>query len=49
MDILSEAIDGKKAVLIIPPPKEPIVRMSMQIKIDITRKRLFNENLKKGS
>ena len=49
IDIRSEAIEGKKAVLIIPPPKEPKVSKSVQIKIDITKKRLFNENFKKGS
>ena len=49
MDILSEAIDGKKAVLIIPPPKEPIVSESIAIKIAIIKKRLFSENFKNGS
>ena len=48
MEILSEAIEGKKEVLMIPPPNEPIVREKNAINIDITRKRLFKENLRKG-
>tara|TARA_B100000886_G_C20141042_1_gene373982 strand:+ start:395 stop:544 length:150 start_codon:yes stop_codon:yes gene_type:complete len=48
MEILSEAIEGKKEVLMIPPPNEPIVREKKAINIDITRKRLFKENLRKG-
>ena len=48
IETLSEAICGKNEVLIIPPPKDPIVRTKNDINNDITRKRFFNEKTKKG-
>tara|TARA_B110000211_G_scaffold231949_1_gene294601 strand:+ start:2195 stop:2323 length:129 start_codon:yes stop_codon:yes gene_type:complete len=42
-------MDGKKEVLIMPPPKDPIVKLKNAIKTVRTKNLLFNENLKVGS
>jgi hypothetical protein len=49
IEIRSDAMEGKKEVLMIPPPKDPIVNVKRAMKREIIKKRLFNENVSKGS
>ena len=48
IEILSDAIEGKKEVLIIPPPNDPIVKENNPTNIEMTKKRFFNEKSRKG-
>ena len=49
IEIRSDAMEGKKEVLMIPPPKDPIVNVKRAMKREIIKKRLFNENVSQGS